>query len=441
MLGSTVYGFARYAAAYCILGAGLWYTQRSGRWSGQGQVRLAFLMLLAPTLTSLVGLGGEALLTRANLLSGHAPLDPAGSILLTAAVVLTGMVLLVDRLTDTPPAPGGPPGSVPLVIANVLDLFVILGAVAVAAWFRREGVIPMFAGARGDEVRFAIVARDTGLYSRFIYVSSVALAVRLACWAARLEPWSRFRALPTALVCTPTVIALVLFGSKYLYVFPALVAFLTWNRYRSNVRLLRPRNVVIAVAAIYALVIVTNIRGLGRLISNSLLLDLFIMVPEFRDMAATVAIAEDLGLTVNPFGFLLSAAVPSEVAGAFGIVQKADPAEIAFVYKNLLGYTFAGGSVRIGMLGEMFVSARWLGVVIGCGVLGGLIMTMDRVIRHAVCPTLRSVIAIAAGVQLLWHFQAEVPTMLPITYLFAYFFAGLLILERIARPASPSAAP
>ena len=431
LLGVLDDGVLFYAAAFLMLGGAIWHGIRNGVVMRQGQLRILTLAALVPTAGAIFGLGGERALVAAGVSSSIAPAAPAVYLLLTTAAILA-LAMVVTSLAPAPrsPAPGyGRPHVAPGTLL-VIDAALVAATAAVYMWFVRSGVVPMLYEGNKDEVRFAMTrGGEFAAYSRFIYIGSAALAVRLGLWAARAEGSARLAPLPTLVAVTPLFVGLVLFASKYLYVYPLAVAFLAWNRYRAPVRIWRPRVIVGFVVMLYLMVFVTNLRGLGRLVSNDLFTDVFIALPEYRDMAMSVAIADKLGMRVATYSQLLFAAVPSELLSIFGMVQKDDPAVVANVYKNLLGYTFAGGSVRVGLMGELFMNSRIPGVVVGMSIFAALLSGLDRAVAGWRLDGLLPLVALAFGFQTLWLFQSELPTALPIAYLFLYFLLLVLLVQ------------
>ena len=421
-------GALEYAAAFvCLISSVIWGASGRGAIE-QGALRpltLAPLILLG---SSSMGLIGERLLHEAGIVKNLAPFQPASTILLTAAIALAVTTAVVD-VAPRAPVPVDRRPQVSDLTLTVIDAVVVAATLALGAWFAQTGVIPMLMPGEADEARFAM-ARSAAfsIYSRFIYVGSAALALRLAIAVSRAHPRAGIREPRTILVVLPLLLELVLMGSKYLYVFPLGVAFLAYNRFRSRIRLWHPKAIAVGLGLLLVMVVVTNLRGLGRTISDNILLDVFIIVPEFRDMASSVAIADRIGLHVHTLGQLFWTAVPSELLTLFGMVRKTT-GEQAFVYKDLLGYTFEGGSVRIGIFGELFMNARILGVIVGGAVIGGILAWLDRSISGVSLRGFGSLLAMGLAVQFLWMFQAEIVTMMGITYQFGLFFALVGFIE------------
>jgi hypothetical protein len=417
-----------------LLGGSAYLASRASSNSRQGSLRPLALIPLIPLGTSIAGLLGERVLLGAGIVSSIAPLQPAANILLVAATVIAIATVLVD--VAFPLAPWAAAGTAPAVSSqtiDVLDATIVASTLATILWFRHSGVVPMLAGGEADELRFAM-AKDAAFssYSRLIYVGSVALAVRLGLFASRATVDGTLLSKRRTLIVTlPLLGGLVLFGSKYLYVFPIGVALLCYNRFTRRIRLTSPKVLISIVTAFLALMIVTNIRGLGRAIGNSVLADAFVVLPEFRDMASTVAIADRIGMRVHSLDQLIWTAVPSEFLQIFGAVRKTT-SEQAFVYKNLLGYTFAGGSVRIGIMGELYMNLRLMGVALGLAMMILLLARLDRYVARAAMRGFGAVLGLALSLQLLWMFQAELATNMGMTWYFTYYLVFILMVEWLA---------
>lgn len=434
LLGVCSQGAAQYGAAFLLLAGSTYLASRASSNSRQGSLRPLALIPLIPLGTSISGLLGERVLLATGIVSSIAPLQPAANILLVAAIVIALAIVLADiafPVAGSATSSRFPAVSSPTI--DVLDGTIMASTLATLLWFRHSGVIPMLAGGEADELRFAM-ARDAAFssYSRLIYVGSVALAIRLGLLAGRATvDGASLSKRRTVIVTLPLLVALMLFGSKYLYVFPVGVALLCYNRFTRRIRLTSPRVVISIVAAFLALMVITNVRGLGRAIGNSVVADAFVVLPEFRDMAATVAIADRIGMRVHSLDQLIWTAVPSEFLQIFGAVRKT-ASEQAFVYKNLLGYTFAGGSVRIGIMGELYMNLRLIGVAGGLAIMILLLARLDRYIARGAMRGFGAVLALALSLQILWMFQAELATNMGMTWYFTYYLAFVLIIEWLA---------
>ena len=143
-LGLVPNGFLTYGAAFCTLLGALLHAMRDRNSSRQGSLRLLGLAVVAPLTISAVGLLGERMLVQFGVVAQSAPLDPAATILLTAAVALAVVVACASALP--PLIPGPKPGeAVPIVTAwtvTVIDATLVAASLALFLWFARSGVVP-----------------------------------------------------------------------------------------------------------------------------------------------------------------------------------------------------------------------------------------------------------------------------------------------------------
>jgi len=304
------------------------------------------------------------------------------------------------------------------------DIIIIIGVLATFAVFAQIGFIPVFVATKGyliDAERFSVM--EAGWLNRFVYLLSMGLVMKIF----EIQYFKR-RSFKNIMLIIVAIISFVLYGSKYLILMPTVVAILNQHFFVRKIQFSKAlsfRNIVIFLIIFYASIFFTNYRGLGRLVSNDLISDVFIVYfPESTGMAAIVNEAKVSSIRGNPFKSIFYSAVPNEVFRIFG-VNKHKLKRDVIAYKEIMGARFLGGSARIGLIGEAYVVYGVAGVVGSMLVLSILILFIHYYIMRSIKFSFASLLCVILLFQLCWLLVSEVSNNMPLTFL--YLYAGVII--------------
>lgn len=306
----------------------------------------------------------------------------------------------------------------------IADIIIIFGVLATFAVFAQIGFVPVLVASKGyliDAERFSVM--DAGWLNRFVYLLSMGLVMKIF----EIQYFKR-KSFKNFLFLIVTIISLVLYGSKYLVLMPIVVAILNRHFFIEKIKLskiFRFRNIVIFLIVFYASVFFTNYRGLGRLVSNDFISDVFIVFfPESRGMAAIVNENKISAIRGNPFKSIIYSAVPNEVFKIFGINKHKLKRDV-ITYKEIMGARFLGGSARIGLIGEAYVVYGIAGVVVSMLILSILVLFIHNYIMSSIKLSFASLLCVILLFQLCWLLVSEVSNNMPLTFL--YLYAGIAI--------------
>lgn len=166
------------------------------------------------------------------------------------------------------------------------------------------------------------------------------------------------------------------YGSKMLFIFPIVVSFcLAYMDQKKD--FINAKNIILILFAAIVCILYTNYRGLGQAVSNSLLADLFLFVGgEFRDAARFISFVDNGGIYIDTLRTAFLKCIPHRIRFILNVDQYIE--NIGTYVKTSLGYSFAGGTTRIGILAEMYTYGRATAIIICFFIFGFIIARIDK---------------------------------------------------------------
>jgi len=255
-------------------------------------------------------------------------------------------------------------------------LFFLVAALGTFVTLRRIGYVPILSGDPNSlRVEFPAIG---GVWYRLSMLGGV-VALLVGVQAA-----ARKASLAHYLVGLASLAMVGAYGPRFFVALPMGVALLVWDRVRHALPIARFAGIALVGAVGFGLVGYWRQQEAGWAALGPLVLSLYVMLSEFRDLGWTLDYFGDgqhlLGGETLPSAIvpLLPAAVWALVGIDKGGIYANDSATIL---GRLMGETVG---IRVGIYGEWFMNFGWAGALSAAALYGTIIAALDRA-----CQTVR----------------------------------------------------
>jgi hypothetical protein len=327
------------------------------------------------------------------------------------------------------------------VLGIITNAFLLMACISYVLWFGRVGVVPLLqTDDLIDYVRFKITeTSEFSMYGRLIYLGIPACGIKLFLMALKTKIFLMKNSAFDYILTSIYLILAFSSGAKANFIIPFIMAIYAYSMCITPINIkkyFRPKYLFFLFIILYALVILTNYRGLGRVISDDVISDFFIpFFSEFRELSRVVDISQNVEIKLSSPDILVLDLIPNEFFELVGMDKRTIRSrDAAYVLKDILGYKFEGGGVRIGFPGELFLNWRYLGVLAGMSILGYILALLFNAIVDNKF-TLKAMSLSIICVQLMLLHAQELYINLPSTYLYMYLlmFMNIFIILRPRR--------
>lgn len=256
-------------------------------------------------------------------------------------------------------------------------LFFLVATLGTCVTLKRIGYVPILSGDPNSlRVEFPEIG---GVWYRLSMLGGVAALLVGVQAAARKATLFHY------LVGFTSLAMVGVYGPRFFVALPIGVALLVWDRARHALPIGRFAIIALVGAVGFGLVGYWRQQEAGWAALGPLVLSLYVMLGEFRDLGWTLDYFSDgqhlLGGETLPSAIvpLLPAAVWSLVGIDKGIIYANDSATIL---GRLMGATVG---IRVGIYGEWFMNFGWTGALSAAVLYGAVIAALDRA-----CQTVRA---------------------------------------------------
>ena len=255
-------------------------------------------------------------------------------------------------------------------INKVINVIMIITTIVILIYYEIIGTIPFFYEGNIDEYRFKI-QEYSSVFNYLNYFISILLMLKLyvVILIKKINIWD-------ILIMSVGALMLVFYGAKMLVLSPIIVAFLLFYNVNQERKIITLKNIVVAIMILLIIVFYTNYRGLNKLVSDGIISDILLFVGgEFRDASRFVDIVDANNIYMDTIKQTIFTILPSSIEN---FISDVPIPNIGYEIKELLGYSYQGGSTRVGILAEMYVYGRWLTIFIAFLILGLVMGKIDR---------------------------------------------------------------